>query len=496
MSDRNSSRLIFPGLIVVTLIAASAVYFLRPSESVASPALEKAQSGNTLQSLAELDGKAPTNRKLDVQTWTTAEGAKVLFVEAHELPMFDMRILFAAGSSQDGNTPGVALLTNAMLNEGVPGKDVSQIASGFEGLGADFGNGAFRDMALVSLRSLSDSDKRDAALALFDEVIGKPTFPADSLARIKNQILAGFEYQKQNPAKLASLELFKRLYGDHPYAHPSEGTPDSVPAITLAQLQAFHAKAYAAGNAVIAVVGDLTRAEAEAMTAKVSASLPKGPALAKIAQPTEPKAGLSHIEFPSKQTHLLFAQLGIDRADPDYAALSLGNQILGGGGFGTRLMSEVREKRGLTYGVYSGFSPMQVRGPFMINLQTRAEMSGGTLRLVEDVLADYLKNGPTQKELDDAKRELAGSFPLSTASNADIVGQLGAMGFYNLPLSYLEDFMKQSQALTVEQVKAAMNKHLSADKMVIVTAGPTIAQKPLPPPTDKPAEQPLGVPEH
>ena len=101
-----------------------------------------------------------------------------------------------------------------------------------------------------------------------------------------------------------------------------------------------------------------------------------------------------------------------------------------------------------------------------------------------------------QKELDDAKRELAGSFPLSTASNADIVGQLGAMGFYNLPLSYLEDFMKQSQALTVEQVKAALNKHLSADKMIIVTAGPTIAQKPLPPPTDKPAEQPLGVPEH
>ena len=489
MSDRKNSRLILPGLIAVTLMAASAVYFLRPSESVASQALDKAQTASTLQSLAELDGKAPTNRKLDVQTWTTAEGAKVLFVEAHELPMFDMRLLFAAGSSQ-------ALMTNAMLNEGVPGKDVSQIASGFEGLGADFGNGAYRDMALVTLRSLSDSAKRDAALSLFNQVIGQPTFPADSLARIKNQILAGFEYQKQNPGKLASIELFKRLYGDHPYAHPSEGTPESVPKITLAQLQAFHAKAYAAGNAVIAVVGDLTRAEAEAMTAKVSASLPKGPAMAKIAQPTEPKAGLSRIEFPSKQTHLLFAQLGIDRADPDYAALSLGNQILGGGGFGTRLMSEVREKRGLTYGVYSGFSPMQVRGPFMINLQTRAEMSGGTLRLVEDVLADYLKTGPTQKELDDAKRELAGSFPLSTASNADIVGQLGAMGFYNLPLSYLEDFMKQSQALTVDQVKAAMNKHLSADKMVIVTAGPTIAQKPLPPPTDKPAEQPLGVPEH
>src|SRR5471032_3293952 len=464
MSDRHGPRNKWLGMSAVVLLASLATLGVH-AES-ATPDSTDAKPANTLQTLKELDGKAPARRHLNIQTWKTAEGAKVMFVEARELPMFDMRLTFAAGSSQDQATPGIAILTNAMLNEGVKGKDVGAIARGFEGLGADFGNGAYRDMAVASLRSLSAPDKREPALKLFAEVVGKPTFPADSLARIKNQLLAGFEYQKQNPGKLASLELFKRLYGDHPYAHPSEGTAESVPKITLAQLQAFHAKAYAAGNAVIAVVGDLTRAEAEAMTAKVSASLPKGPALTKIAQPTEPKAGLSHIEFPSKQTHLLLAQLGIDRADPDYAALSLGNQILGGGGFGTRLMSEVREKRGLTYGVYSGFSPMQVRGPFMINLQTRAEMSAGTLRLVEDVLADYLKTGPTQKELDDAKRELAGSFPLSTASNADIVGQLGAMGFYNLPLSYLEDFMKQSQALTVDQVKAALNKHLSADKLV------------------------------
>jgi zinc protease len=137
---------------------------------------------------------------------------------------------------------------------------------------------------------------------------------------------------------------------------------------------------------------------------------------------------------------------------------------------------------------------MQVRGPFMINLQTRAEMSEGTLKLVQDVLADYLKTGPTQKELDDAKRELAGSFPLSTASNADIVGQLGAIGFYNLPLSYLEDFMQQSPELTVEQVKPP-EQTPEHGQMVIVSAGPTVPQA-VTGPTDKPAEQPLGVPEH
>src|SRR5690606_31298448 len=175
-------------------------------------------------------------------TWNTAEGAKVLFVEARELPMFDMRLIFAAGSSQDGDAPGLALLTNAMLNEGVAGKDVSVIAEGFEGLGADFGNGAYRDMAVATLRSLSAADKREPALKLFAEVVGKPTFPDDALTRIKNQLLAGFEYEKQNPGKIAGKALFAKLYGDHPYAHPSDGTAESIPGITLEQLRAFHTK--------------------------------------------------------------------------------------------------------------------------------------------------------------------------------------------------------------------------------------------------------------
>jgi zinc protease len=492
MSERNGPRNTLFGLLLTTGLSVFAAQSVLAEDTASSAAPARP----ALESLKELDGKAPARRALNIQTWQTAEGAKVLFVEARELPMFDMRLTFAAGSSQDQKTPGIAVLTNAMLNEGVKGKDVTAIAQGFDGLGADFGNGAYRDMAVASLRSLSATDKREPALKLFSEVVGKPTFPADSLARIKNQLLASFEYQKQNPGSLAGKELFKRLYGDHPYGHPSEGTEKTIPAITIAQLKAFHTKAYAAGNAVIALVGDLSREEAQAVAAQVSASLPKGPALAKLPTPVEPKAGETHIEFPSKQTHLMLAQLGITRDDPDFAALSLGNSVLGGGGFGSRLMTEVREKRGLTYGVSSGFTPMQTQGPFMIGLQTRAELSENTLKLVQDIVRDFLANGPTQKELDDAKRELAGSFPLTAASNSAIVGQLGAIGFYDLPLTYLEDFMTQSQAVTVEQVKAAMSKHLSADKLVIVSAGPTVAQKPLPPPTEKPAERPLGVPEH
>ncbi|MDM8349030.1 pitrilysin family protein [Pseudomonas sp. sp1636] len=495
MSERNGLRYGLLGLAVLALLAILLLLANR-ADAPTGDVQPAPEAPAKIESLAAINGQAPSRRNLEIQTWQTAEGAKVLFVEARELPMFDLRLTFAAGSSQDDGMPGLAMLTNAMLNEGVPGQDVGAIAAGFESLGADFGNGAYRDMAVASLRSLSAADKREPALQLFNQVLGQPTFPEDALLRIKNQVLAGFEYQKQNPGKLASLQLFERLYGKHPYAHPSEGNEQSVPAIGREQLQAFHAKAYTAGNAVIALVGDLSRGEAEALTAQVSAALPAGPALPLIAQPDAPQAGLSHIEFPSNQTHLMIAQLGIDRRDPDYAALYLGNQIFGGGGFGTRLMSEVREKRGLAYGVYSGFSAMQARGPFMINLQTRAELSTGTLQLVKDMLRDYLASGPTREELDNAKRELAGSFPLSTASNAAIVGQLGSMGFYDLPLSHLEDFMRAVQALTTEQVKAAMAKHLDPDALVIVSVGPTVAQQELPPPGDKPVEQPSAVPEH
>ena len=512
MSDRNPLHRSLLGVLLMACLglaacedtgeAASAIP-VPNEETVATPAesgqaIAKAanEKKTRIESLGELDNKPLARRELDIQSWQTTGGARVLFVEAHQLPMFDLRLTFAAGSSQDGDMPGLAMLTNAMLNEGIEGKDVTAIAEGFESLGAEFGNGSYRDMAVASLRSLSAPDKREPALQLFSQVVGHPTFPADSLQRIKNQVLAGFEFQKQNPGKLASLELFEQLYQDHPYAHPSEGTPDSIPAIDADQLRAFHAKAYTAANAVIALVGDLDRTEAQAIAEQVSAALAQGPALPPPPAPSAPEAGTRHIDFPSNQTHLMLAQLGIPRGDPDYAALYLGNQILGGGGFGTRLMEEVREKRGLTYGIYSGFSPMQTNGPFMINLQTRASLSEGTLQLVQTLVDEFLKNGPTQAELERSKREIAGSFPLSTASNADIVGQLGSIGFYNLPLTYLEDFMQQVQALSVEEVKAAMNKHLSAGDFVIVTVGPQVEQKPLPAPSEKPLEQPSGVPEH
>ncbi|MCJ8170583.1 insulinase family protein [Pseudomonas sp. A3.4] len=450
----------------------------------------------TLETLKALEQQSPAPRALNIQRWTTDNGLRVLFMPAHELPMFDLRLTFNAGSARDGAQAGLAMLTNVMLNEGTGTLDTTAIAAGFEDLGAQFGNGAYRDMAIASLRSLSNPAQREPALTLFRQVVAQPSFPAAALARMKNQILAGFEYDKQNPSKQSQQAFFKALYGSHPYAHNSDGTPASIQALTAADLRTFHHRAYSAGNAVLTVVGNLSRDEVDAIANQLSQALPQGPALDAIPAPAKPRAGLQHIDFPSQQTHLLLGELGVSRHDADYAAVYLGNQILGGGGFGTRLMEEVREKRGLTYGIYSGFSPMQARGPFMISVQTRAEQSEGTLALIKQLLADYLKTGPSDAELAAAKRELAGSYPLSSASNADILGQLAAIGFYDLPSDHLQRFMDKIQSLSRDEVTAAMARQLSVDDLVIISLGPTVEQQPIPAPGSQTLPAPSSVPEH
>ena len=463
-----------------SLISAALLFNAGCSTFTQQQALQSNSVEQRISSLAALSKQSPITRTLDIQEWRTSAGTKVLFMAAPELPMFDLRLTFAAGSSKDQQTYGLASLTNAMLDEGTGSLDAGQIAARFEDLGAEFSSGSYRDMAIVTLRSLSDPKLSAPALELFSKVAAQPSFPAASLARIKNQLLASFEYQKQNPGQLASLALFEQLYGQHPYAHSSSGSAESVPAITRQQLQNFHRTYYNANNAQIALVGDLTLAQAKAISETVSARLPQGSAAAVTAAPVKSAASNTHIEFPSTQTHILLAQLSVKRGDPDYPALFLGNQILGGGGFGTRLMEEVREKRGLTYGIYSSLSPMQATGPFMINVQTRAQLSEATLQLVQDLLRDYITNGPTEAELADAKRESLGSFPLSAASNSAIVGQLAAIGFYDMPLTWMSDFMQDIQKLSVTDVHQAFQRHLNPEQLVIVTAGPTVEQLPLP----------------
>jgi len=446
---------------------------------------------NQITSLKRLSLDAPARRMLDVQAWKTSAGTSVFFVQADELPMLDLQLTFAAGSSQEGAAYGLAQLTNSLIGAGTNKLNADQIAQAFEGLGAEFGQGSYRDMAILSLRTLSAAELRQPAIELFTQVIARPSFPAKAIQRVQNQLLAGFEQQKKVPSHIANTALFAQLYGEHPYAHPSAGTELTVPKLNRQQLAAFYQQYYSAQNAQLALVGNLTRSEAEKIAEHISQALPQGAAASKTIKPHTPKAMHQHIEFPSNQTHILLAQLGIERGNPDYAALFIANQILGGSGFGSRLMEEVREKRGLTYGIYSYFSPMQAQGPFTISVQTRAELSEATLEFVRQLLSDYVQHGPTEAELATAKQEFFGSFPLTAASNAAIVGQLGAIGFYDLPHNWLEKLMQDVQALSLEQLNETLKQHINPDALVVITVGPSVPQLPLPEPVIRDA-QPKG----
>lgn len=426
-----------------------------------------------LDSLQQVDlDKAPARRSLDLQHWTTDEGARVYFMQAAELPMLDLQLLFAAGASRDGNLPGLALVTNGMLNEGVEGMDAGEIAAGFERLGAQFRNSSHRDMALASLRTLTASEKLQPALDLFNRVVTRPAFPEDALERLRNQLLASLQMRLQSPAALGSEAFWAGLYPQHPYGSLPTGQADSLALLTPDILRTFHQQYYTAGNAVIALVGNIDRQQAERIASRLSSALPPGPAAAPIAEPDAIEPRHEHVLFDSQQTHIMLGQLGISRHDPDYAALYVGNQILGGSGFGSRLMEHIRETRGLSYSVSSNLIPMEAAGPFQIGMQTRNDQVELALEVIDDTLSAFVAEGPSEAELVRSKRQIMGEFPLSTASNDAIVGQLGAIGFYGLPLNHMQLFLDQVEKLTVEDVRAAFQRHIDPERQLIVTVGP------------------------
>lgn len=425
-----------------------------------------------LQSLKNLPRTVEARRAFTIQNWSTSNGARVFFVEARELPMLDLRLVFDAGGARDADKAGLAAITSRMLEEGTATRDTAAIASSFESVGAAFDTGSYRDMAVAELRVLSDAQYRDPALNVFVDAVAHPAFPAEPFARVMQSSEVALQQQEQSPSAVAGKLFYQGLYGQHPYGSPPGGTRETLARIKREDLQAFHQRYYVARNLVIAIVGALSRDEAAAIAEKVSASLPAGVIAA--AQPKVRalgKAQAVHQEFPSSQTHILLGQPGIAYGDPDYYALAVGNEILGGGGFTARLMKEIRQKRGLTYGVYSSFTQMRAPGPFAIKLSTRSDQSAEALKIARNVLGDFMKKGPDEEELKEAKANIVGGFPMATASNASIVSYLGAIGFYGMPLDYLDTYVSNIQAVTVDDIRKAFRRHVTPERLLVVTVG-------------------------
>lgn len=411
---------------------------------------------------------------LPIQYWQTSTGARVYFVENHDLPMLDISVEFAAGSSMDtANKSGNANLVRHLLSLGAGGLSEDQIATALADVGAQLNSHFDRDRAGIALRTLSSERERKQALDIFTRIIQHPEFPQDVLVREKARIVLGIKESTTKPDYIADRELMKMLYGSHPYGLNDVGEIDAINALQREDLLAFYRSYYVARNAVIAIIGDVSRLEAAAIAESLTEKLSSHQQKTEIPAVQIPVAEIKRIPHPATQSHIQLAYPGLRRSDPDYFPLLVGNHILGGGGFVSRLMEEVRQQRGLAYGVYSFFSPYKEQGPFQIGLQTKKEQSEEAFALTQKVLKDFVNAGPTEEELVAAKQNIIGGFPLRIDSNSKILGYLSMIGFYNLPLTYLTDYLAAVETVTTEQIRQAFQRRIQPDGMVTVIVGAT-----------------------
>ena len=406
-----------------------------------------------------------------IQDWQTSGGSRVLFVTAPSLPMIDLRLVCDAGSARDGNQGSLALMTNNLLFSGAGKLNADAIAAGFDDLGAQVGSSVGNDMASLRLRSLSDADHLQPALALFATVVGEADYPADDFERERKNLLIGLQQEKQNPGALAQRAFYGAAYGDHSYATMASGTQQSVEALTRNDLVAFKQKYYTSANCLVVMVGDLERSQAAAIAERITAGLAAGDRAAPLAAVANNSADFQQITHPSQQTHVLIGQPAVSRGDADYFPLFLGNHVLGGSGLLSRISKEIREKRGLAYSAYSYFSPLRQQGPYVMGLQTRNDQAEQAAQLLREELIKFLKEGPNKKELHAAKENLTGGFPLRIDSNGKIIGYLAVIGYYDLPLNYLDTWVDRINVITSEQVRDAFARHIDLERLVEIRVG-------------------------
>ena len=422
---------------------------------------------------------------LPIQHWTQASGARVYLVESHAIPMVDVQIDLDAGSRRD--PAGQAGLASAMagqmasglrpvsagLGAYAPALDENQIGEAWADLGASFGASAGADRMSFSLRSLSYPDLLDKAVALAARQMAHPSFPEAVWLRDRERISAAIRESLTKPATLVQQKFASAVYGVHPYGYRT--TPESLSRIGVQDLHTLHAQSLQTCRASVSVVGALTRAQTDALVTRLLAlwpntspckPLPTVPEVAPLAE-----AQNLSVPFDSAQAHVLIGQPGYKRNDPDFFALLVGNHILGGGGFVSRLTEQVREKRGLSYSVYSYFSPGLHAGAFTVGLQTRPDQAKQAVTVAKEVVQDFVGAGPTEAELQAAKSNLVGGFALRIDSNRKLLDNVANIAWNRLPLNYLDTWTQQIERVSRDDVRRAMARVLQPQRMVTVVLG-------------------------
>ena len=419
---------------------------------------------------------------IPIEHWTQISGVQVFLVPSPVIPMVDVQIDFDAGSRRDpANQAGLASVTARMADKGVlasatePALDENALSEAWADLGASFGAGASPDRMSFALRSLTYPDLLGKATQLAARQLGEPAFPDAIWQRERETLNAAIKEANTRPATLAARAFNAEVYGPHPYGF--EMTQETLARISVADMKAVYGTLIQPCRAKVTVVGAVNRAQADALVtqlfsrllAKMPSGCPALPAVADVAPLDKPAE--QHIAFASAQAHVLIGQPGFKRNDPDYFPLIVGNYILGGGGFVSRLTEEVREKRGLSYSVYSYFSPGLHNGAFTVGLQTRPDQADKAVQVSRDVVANFVTHGPTQAELKAAKDNLIGGFALRIDSNRKLLDNVANIAWNNLPLDYLDTWTQQVEVVTAADIKAAFVRKLQPGKMVTVVLG-------------------------
>ncbi|MEO7391260.1 MAG: pitrilysin family protein [Ramlibacter sp.] len=438
---------------------------------------------------------------IPLQQWTQPNGARVFLAESPSIPMVDVQIDFDAGSRRDpADKAGLARLTAGMTSKGItaappastaaPARtgaydaalDENLLGEAWADLGASFGASASSDRMSFSLRSLNYPDLLPKAVELASRQMADPAFPEPIWQRERQRITASIREANTKPATLAGKAFTASVYGSHPYGYDMNG--ESIARVEVADMKQMYRRMVEPCRAKVSIVGAVTRAQADAMVNTLLSRLPGAstgacaplPPVAEVAPLSA--ALVRDLPFASAQAHVLIGQPGYRRDDPDYFPLVVGNYILGGGGFVSRLTQEVREKRGLSYSVRSNFSPGLHAGAFTIGLQTRPDQAAEAVRVSKDVLARFEADGPTEAELKGAKDNLIGGFPLLIDSNRKLLDNVASIAWNNLPLDYLETWTRQVDRVTAADIKAAFSRKLQPQRMVTVTVGGAAARQP------------------
>jgi len=407
-----------------------------------------------------------------VRKTTLSNGLTLVVAERNQLPIVHLQVLLRAGSSVDtAQQSGLANLTAELLLQGTATQEATQISRRIESVGGSLTSGADLDYTSIHLAVL----KKDLPLGmeLLADILLNPQFAEPEVSRKIAEMKARLKRMEEEPRQIAQLAFAKSLFRDHPYARPVEGSVATLDQLTRADIQRFFQSYYRPNNAQVTIVGQINLEEAAGILEKVlggwqAVPIQKPP----LTAPRElPRPEVVKIDRSSSQANILWGHLGINRGNPDYYTLLVMNYILGGGGFVSRLMDQIRDNLGLTYGIHSHFEAREFPGAFEISLETRNQNTNQAVAEIMKELKKFLEKGVTATELAEAKAYLTGSFPMRMDTNAKMVKLLSAITFYGLGLDYPEKYPQLINQVTEGEILRAARQYLQPDRFLLVVVG-------------------------